>query len=60
MSVLRYARPGDDIQVIRWRKDGSRGMAKPCRYCERFIAEAQIKSVRYTNDEGNWETLDYE
>jgi len=59
MSVLRYAQPGDEIQVIRWRKDGSKGMAKPCKYCQEFITHAGISRVSYTNDKGKWETLVY-
>ena len=32
-------------------------MAKPCEHCMRYIREAGIKKVRYTNSQGDWETM---
>ena len=55
MNVLRFARPGDDIEVMRFRNNGTIGMAKPCTYCMRYLRDAQIRNVRYTDHEGNWQ-----
>jgi deoxycytidylate deaminase len=57
MNVLRFARPGDTLEVIRFLKTGGRTMAKPCIYCMKHIKEAGIKRVRYTNFEGEWECI---
>lgn len=56
MNVLRFAKPGDTLEVMRF--CGTRyAMAKPCPHCMRFIREAGIKKVRYTNKSGEWETI---
>ena len=57
MNVLRFAKPGDVLEVIRFKKSGGRAMAKPCEHCMRYIREAGIKKVRYTNSQGDWETM---
>ena len=58
MNVLRFAQPGDEIEVIRFKKcDHQWTMAKPCQLCEYEIRKAGIKKVKYTNWEGNWEVL---
>ena len=57
MNVLRFAKPGDTIEVIRFLKTGGMAMAKPCEHCMRFIREAGIKEVRYTNEVGEWESI---
>jgi len=57
MNVLRFAQPGDNIDVLRFKKSGGWGMAKPCRHCMKFIREAGIDKVRYTNSDGEWETI---
>ena len=55
MNVLRFAKPGDTIEVLRFLKTGGRAMAKPCGHCMKHIRAAGIKKVRYTNSDGNWE-----
>ena len=56
MNVLRFARPGDEIEVIRVTKSGDRfTMAKPCPLCQEAIKKSGIKKVRYTNWDGEWE-----
>ena len=56
MNVLRFAEPGDILEVMRFKKcDHDFAMAKPCLFCMKFIREAGIKSVRYTNAVGEWE-----
>ena len=53
MSVLRFARPGDDLIVMRFRADGSRSMARPCPVCQKYIEEAGIRRVHYSNWSGD-------
>jgi len=60
MSVLRFAKPGDTLEVMRFpKKGGAMTMAKPCHLCEAAIQEAQIKQVKYTDWNGNWVTVQY-
>lgn len=59
MNVLRFAQPGDELEVLRFTKcHHTRTMAKPCALCELEIRKAGIKRVKYTNWDGNWEYLD--
>ena len=59
MNVLRFARPGDELEVIRFRKcDHSRTMAKPCELCMSEMIKSGIKRVRFTNWNGEGETID--
>ena len=58
MNVLRFAKPGDEIEVMRFTACGKHmTMARPCPLCEAEIRKAGIKRVRYTNWEGEWEEL---
>ena len=58
MNVLRFAKPGDIIEVIRFRKcDHGRTMAKPCPICVEHMRKAGIKKIRYTNWEGKWQDM---
>lgn len=58
MNVLRFAQPGDEIEVMRFKKKtGERTMAKPCRFCEKLMRDAGIRKVRYTDWDGGWRTL---
>ena len=58
MNVLRFAKPGDHLEVMRFKKcSHSLTMAKPCGFCEEEIKKAGIASVKYTNWDGEWETL---
>jgi deoxycytidylate deaminase len=55
MNVLRFARPGDEIDVMRFtKKNHQLTMAKPCHLCEEAMRKAGIKKVRYTNWDGEW------
>lgn len=59
MNVLRFAQPGDELEVLRFKKcDHEFTMAKPCILCEEEIRKAGIKKVRYTNWEGDWEEME--
>ena len=58
MSVLRFAQPGDELEVMRFRRcDHSYAMAKPCHHCMQFMTDAGISRVRYTNRSGKWEEI---
>ena len=60
MNVLRFAKPGDELEVIRFKKyNHEMTMARPCSLCLQEIKKSGIKSVRYTNWSGEWETLAY-
>jgi len=58
MNVLRFSEPGDTLEIIRFLKDGTFTMAKPCCLCAKKIANKRISEVRFTNWHGNWELLD--
>lgn len=57
MDVLRFYRPGDKITVLRFSAKGELTMAKPCRWCQKFLREAGVKRVSYSNWKGEIETL---
>ena len=56
MNVLRFAEPGDELEVMRFIKKGF-AMAKPCVHCQRYIVELGIAKVSYTNEVGEWTDL---
>ena len=57
MDALRFSKPGDSLEVIRFLKDGDMTMAKPCEFCEPLIKKYNLSSVKYTNWSGSWENL---
>ncbi len=58
MNVLRFSEPGDEIEVLRFKKCGlDRTMAKPCSLCMSHLRQSGIKRVRYTNWSGEWEEI---
>jgi tRNA(Arg) A34 adenosine deaminase TadA len=60
MNVLRFARPGDEIEVFRVKKECQHfTMAKPCELCQKAMQKAGIKKVHYTNWDGIWETIKF-
>lgn len=40
--------------ICRIKKDGSRGLAKPCVGCQTFIRNLGIKNVYYTTNDNGW------
>ena len=59
MNVLRFSKPGDEIEVLRFKKcDHARTMARPCKLCMKEMRKAGIKRVRYTNWDGEWEVIE--
>lgn len=59
MNVLRFAQPGDEIEVMRFAKSKQFAMAKPCKWCTEHIKSAGIKRVKYTNGDGSWEEINF-
>ena len=58
MNVLRFAKPGDEIEVLRFAKCSHElTMAKPCYLCMNEMKRAGIRSVKYTNWNGEWESI---
>lgn len=45
------------INVVRFFKDGTPTMAKPCIHCQNFLRQKGVKRVRYTNWKGEWEEM---
>ncbi len=58
MNVLRFAKPGDEIEVMRFSK-GELTMARPCHLCIKHMRQAGIRLVRFTNWNGDWEVLHF-
>tara|TARA_Y100000296_G_C5051930_1_gene195287 strand:+ start:219 stop:548 length:330 start_codon:yes stop_codon:yes gene_type:complete len=58
MNVIRFAKEGDEIEVMRFKRTNNEfAMAKPCKYCMFHIRSAGIKSVRYTDENGVWNKM---
>lgn len=58
MNVLRFAKPGDEIEVMRFARCSHKiTMAKPCNLCYDAMKEAGIKRVHYTDWFGDWVTI---
>lgn len=56
-SVLHVAKPGDELVVIRWKKNGEPTMSLPCPSCQQYLKEAGIKTVYYTDWDGEFQKL---
>jgi deoxycytidylate deaminase len=50
-------RVGTRVVSIRLRKNGELGMAKPCPKCEAMLRAAGVKSVTYSNYQGQMEKM---
>lgn len=61
MRLLRTGRQTDlinaSIYISRVKKDGTPGLAKPCKFCEELIRAVGIRKVFYTTDEGSVECM---
>jgi len=58
MDALRFAEPGDELEVMRWKKsDNTFAMAKPCRHCMEHIISSGISRVSYTDGGGTWQEM---
>ena len=50
-------RANDTVHVVRFLKDGTATMAKPCKYCQRYLYNHGVKTVKYTDWKGQWKKL---
>lgn len=48
-----------EINVTRFTHDGRATMAKPCRFCQRYLQSRGIRRVNYTNWKGQWEIMTF-
>ncbi len=55
--ILRLREVPERINVVRFFKDGTPTMARPCIHCQNFLRIKGVKTVRYTNWEGEWEEM---
>ena len=55
--ILKLQDIPERIHVMRCFKDGTLTMAKPCVHCQNFLRIKGVKAVRYTNWDGDWETM---
>lgn len=55
--ILKLMHVPEKIHVVRYFKNGSVTMAKPCVHCQNFLRLKGVKIVRYSNWNGEWETL---
>lgn len=47
----------DTVYVVRFLSDGTPTMAKPCRFCQRYLYNNGISRVKYTDWKGMWKKL---
>ena len=59
MDLIRQFKPGEvsEMRVIRFSKNGTPTMSKPCLYCQKFLRKHGVKKVHYTEWDGSWETM---
>jgi hypothetical protein len=55
--ILRCDKVPEKIRVMRFMKDGTRTMARPCVHCQNFLKHAGVKTVMFTNWDGRWEEM---
>lgn len=55
--VLKLREVPEKIYVVRFFKDGTPTMARPCIHCQNFLKHKGVKAVRYTNWDGEWEEM---
>ena len=55
--LLRLREVPRQISVMRFHRSGSTTMAQPCVHCQHFLRQRGVKRVRYTNWQGEWETM---
>jgi len=48
---------GADLYVVRVTKTGRIAMAMPCAICRKFLSDAGVRRVYYSNKQGEMETL---
>lgn len=55
--ILKMRVVPDRIFVMRFLETGVTTMARPCVHCQNFLKHKGVKSVRYTNWDGEWEEM---
>lgn len=50
-------RPTDVLHVMRFMKNGTVSMAKPCEYCQLYLKKKGIRHVRYSGWQGEWNKM---
>lgn len=50
-------RKGATMYVVRWRKQGDLGCARPCKTCEKVLRKLGIKTVWYSDYGNCWKRL---
>ena len=48
---------GQDIYVARLLLDGSWALARPCKHCMKMLAGERVRSVTWTTEPGEWDSL---
>lgn len=57
LKVPRQSRHMVDLYVVRFLRNGSISMAKPCPMCEKFLRKHSVRNVYYTNWKGGWDRM---
>lgn len=57
MAILNYSKPGDYVIVMRWTSKGEMTMAMPCEACQRFLRQAKIRKVYYSDWDGQFQMM---
>jgi len=52
IGVDRNDLEGADVYVVRIRRDGSFGLAKPCHICTRILGSMGVAKAYYSTEEG--------
>lgn len=48
---------GADIYVVRLRKDGSLGMARPCKLCREYLADMGVRRAYFSTSEEKFDMI---
>lgn len=59
LEVKRHLRPKVTLYVMRFRKDGTLAMARPCEECQQLFVDFEMSrlNVWYTDEDGQWQNL---
>jgi deoxycytidylate deaminase len=59
MNVLRFAKEGDEITVLRFSAKGELTMALPCEFCRKFLIERGFRKITYSDWDGKLKIIKY-
>ncbi len=57
-AILKAKGEGDTLYVVRIKKDGSLAMSKPCFRCLKMAKDNGIKTIIYTDADGQPQTME--